>query len=135
MAIFKDRIVEHLNKIQTVVFGRTKMLNEETVLSQVFLWQEVCKLAKKNLELAWKATELEEDDLRNLGVGEHIALESGVFSCIAKVGDGRSCFNKDKFILAVAKKHKIPVASLTAIAEKCKDKTKPVLEKRVLEAS
>lgn len=137
MGLYKDRITEHLDKIQKVTFGKIKMSNDESTLSEVFLWQEVEKLADKNLKVAWKDTGLTDDNLRSLGIGEHIALESGSLSCVAKVSDGRVCFDKDAlsaFILAIAKKHKIPVASLNTLAEKCKGKTKPILEKRVLEA-
>lgn len=140
---FKQHLLSHLVKIGSDTFGRNitdRKSNVGKYLSDIYTWQETIKYAKERYDEAWKKAQLnggpiaDDDNLRELGKGEHIVTESNSMSCIVTVQDPRRNFSKEKFIALIAKQHKIPVAELESLAERAYKETAPPLSKRVVEA-
>ena len=140
---FKEHILSHLAVFSTDKFGRNltdRKSNTGKYLSDVYIWQEVLRVATEQLKAAWKAAQNgsgivpEDDDLRKLAKGEHIVAESSTMSCLVKLTEERKTFDQEKFIATVAKKYKIPVEKLQAIAEASRVPGAPPLQKRIIEA-
>lgn len=142
MATAKEQIEEHL---KLMVHPRTGVLktargDNAPELGQIFVWQETCAYAQKQLEQAWKAAVEAgvvppEDELRARGEGEHIVAEDQRFSCIAKLTKPRAAFNRDAFLALIAKKFKIALPKLLPLVDQSMVPGKAALTKRVLEAS
>ena len=137
MGIYKDRIVKHIDAVRGVVF-KAKMSKNEKLLAEVFLWQEIARIADENLKSAWKNAQIEfinnDDELRLLGKGDHIAAEAGNLSCDVKVSNGRYYPDVEAFIKAIVETYKAPLGGVVALAEKSKKEGNPSLSKRILEA-
>jgi len=139
----KDQLVTGLNNLVTVLAKKAPSDRKSNIgkyLQDIFVWQEVNKLAADSLKEAWATAQTSgalpfDDELRNKGEGEHIVTESDMFSLVTKVMAPRQNFDRDLFIEKVAKKFKIPVATLTALADASKVDGKAALSKRVLEAA
>ena len=106
----------------------------------IFYWQVVEDIASKGLKQAWEAAATEgvvnsDDQLRALGEGEHLVVDSNHFSVLASVSKPRLNFDRDLFLDKVAKKYKLDKAKLMALAESCKVEGKAALSKRVVEAA
>jgi hypothetical protein len=104
----------------------------------IFYWQEIKKHSEAAHEAAWKVAQRakvvkDDDDLRDLGGGEHIIADSKLFSFIARVDSPRQTFDPEKFIKLVAKKFKLDEDVLTRMAADCLKDSKPPLSKRILE--
>jgi len=104
----------------------------------IYYWQEIKKFSEAAHEAAWKTARAakvikEDDDLRDLGSGEHIIADSKLFSFIVKVDAPRKNFNRERFISVVAKRYKLNEAELAKIAADCFDDGTPPLSKRILE--
>ena len=110
------------------------------VLDVIYYWQEVSTHADKQLKSAWLSAQeaglvKTDDDMRALGEGEHIVVDSQAFSVLAKVSKPRELFDRDLFIATLVKKYKLERGRLEAIAENCKVPCKPSLSKSVVEAA
>ena len=106
----------------------------------IFYWQVVEDIASKGLKQAWEAAATEgvvnsDDQLRALGEGEHLVVDSNHFSVLASVSKPRLNFDRDLFLDKVAKKYKLDKAKLMVLAESCKVEGKAALSKRVVEAA
>lgn len=104
----------------------------------IYYWQEIKKHAESALETSWKLAQKskvipDDDDLRDLGAGEHIIADSKQFSFIAKVDRPRQNFDPEQFIQLVAKRYKLSAPDLTKMAAGCLKDSKPPLTKRILE--
>lgn len=115
--------------------------NSGKLLWTVYFWQVVAELAAKREKAAWaeiqKAGGLVDDDdkLRTLSSGEHIAAESTKFTVIVDIGSPQRRFNAEKFAERAARRFRTTVALVTALIEDCKLPGKnPTLSKRVIEA-
>lgn len=111
-------------------------------LGYLYFWQEVAALADDRLKQQWEKLQADgvlpsDDAMRALGEGDHIVKEDNRFTVTAKVSKEQQRFDRDLFIEAVAKKYKLKVSDLVALAntKECKKLSKPSLTKRVLEAS
>lgn len=128
------RVAAALERVQYEGKRRTN----STVLFEIRKWQETKALAEKELKEAWKVAVAEgiiepDDKLRALGLGTHVAAESGPFSVTAKVDPARRTLKPDALAEAMARKFKIKLADAIKFIELAKVDGSPVLEKRVLE--
>lgn len=115
--------------------------NIEPYLADIYVAQEVKKWAEDRLKRAWARAQDDkdgvapsDDQLRKTGKGEEIIIESGHFSMTVKVDTPRQSFDRKAFVAQVAKRYKLPLDKLDALADECVVKTAPPLTKRVLEA-
>lgn len=112
-----------------------KKSNVGALLWDIYIWQNVNSLAKKKLEQAWKVIEADklipDDDTLRAVQGERVILQTENLSCVIKVEPPRKIFDKDKFILRLSKKYKLPIEDLNRMAGRCYVDTKTVLTKRV----
>lgn len=111
---------------------------EEKALYQIFAWQTISKMADEKVKSSWDIVQPslipDDDALRRLGRGEHIITEAGPFSAVATIQAPRTAFDVEMFTAAVAKKYRIDIDELNAMAENCRPDQKAPLSKRVLEA-
>lgn len=138
---YKDRVDAYLEQLglpASNVVCKDKA-NVGKYLFDIFVWQEISRRSKKELEAAWKRGQDPEvlpsdEDLRSLGQGEHIVLDSDHFSCIVTVNKPRSNFKLEKFLLELTKRYKqLKYDELLALANTCKEPGAPPLEKRIVE--
>ena len=113
--------------------------NLDPYFGRIWLAQELKSWAESELKAAWSAAQDDgliepDDELRAKGRGTHLVSDSASFSCTAKIDSPRGGFDKEQFILAVAKQYRIPLEELNAMAEGCKKDGTPPLTKRILEA-
>ena len=114
--------------------------NLDPYLSEIWLYQEIYKWAKKRKEAAWEIAQdkdgvlPQDDELRALGLGDHIVKDSHNYSVTINVANGQPSFDKDAFLLLVSNKHGVPLETLQQLAESCVSVGKLKLTKRVLEA-
>lgn len=112
----------------------------ERMLHDVFVWQEICSMAEKNLKAAWAAAQsgsgvVEDDDTLRKSAGAAIAAESKTYSCVVKVDNPRESFDKDEFVSLVAAKYKLNPARVLQLAELAKKPTAAPLSKKIVCAS
>jgi hypothetical protein len=119
---------------------RKRNTPKSSILYRLCLWNHICAMATKESKNAWKAAAeagvlKDDEELRDkyVGKGQAIVAESEYFSCVVEVRNPGTTFDKDMFIEKVAAKFKIDRLKLEAIAEDCKEPTKPSLSKKVLE--
>lgn len=137
----KQRINQRLLamvKPEAKIITKFKDDDRGVFFATIFLWQEVKKYSESALEAAWKTAVAakvvsEDEDLRDLGQGEHIISDSRLFSFIAKVDNPRQSFDQEAFIRRVATKYKLDPDALAKIAVECVKDSKPPLSKRILE--
>lgn len=114
--------------------------NAGPYLFEIWIWQELSTFADDKLKLAWKKAQdaeiVEDDDTLRKSLGETIVVESDKFSVVTTVAEPAQRFDKDLFIANVAKKYKLRVGDLEAMADSkdAKKESKAALQKRVLEA-
>jgi hypothetical protein len=134
--ILKNDIAVWLAKMHGQCDKPSRMNNRDTLLCDVYIWQEAMILAKRHYDDAIKdlATLVPSDEnLRRLGVGEHTIEPGNAFAFLAKISKPRETFDKDAFIATVARKFRVPVAKLEAVAEVSKKEGNAALSKRVIE--
>lgn len=112
------------------------------VLYEIFVWQTICSAAEKSLKAAWKAAQTgpeafidEDDELRQLGSGDHIVVDTDCFSVTAKLASERSYFNPEHFADDAVRKWKVKKDDVLRMIEAAKLPGNPSLTKRVLEAA
>ena len=114
-----------------------KKSNTSPLLYEIYVAQELVALAEKKEKKAWAALEangfIPSDAQLRKEEGERIVTESGNFTCIVDVKAPRHTFDREAFIVALAKKYKLPIASLNALAEETVKTGTPPLSKRVME--
>jgi hypothetical protein len=134
----KLKIVNAVIKLAPQVMPKPK--SNTKCIDVIFYWQEVLSLAEDEVKAAWRAAQEvglipSDDDMRALGEGEHIVVDSQLFSVLAKVSKPSERFDRDLFIATLVKKYKLEKARLEAIAESCKVPSKAALSKSVVEAA
>lgn len=113
--------------------------NSGKQLWNVYFWQVVAELAEAREKAAWESVQgsdgLVDDDeaLRALTIGEHIAAESNKFSVLVKVSTPRKNLDRDKMVQELARKFRIASDKIEAVIEKCKVPGKASLQKRIVE--
>lgn len=135
--MLRERIVSLIDDCRT---GMNSLRGPK--FGYLFFWQEVLALAEDRLKKQWEKLQADgelpsDDDMRKLGEGDHIVKEDKRFTVTAKVSKPQERFDKDLFITEVARRYKLKVSDLEAIANSklAKKETRPSLTKRVLEAS
>jgi hypothetical protein len=138
----KEMINSTLTKLVTKEVLAPDRSNIGRKLYEIYLWQEISKRAKSELDNSWKTAQspggqIDKSDevLRKLDRGEHIVCESNHFSVLVKIDTPRKTFDLEEFITIVSKKYKVPADKLTAMAEACKKDGTAPLTKRVIEAN
>jgi len=137
----KQAIIDLLNtnlNTSSKIIKRFKDDDLGPYFGTIFYWQEIKKFSEAAHEAAWKIAQKakvapEDDDLRDLGNGEHIISDSKLFSFIVKVDNPRKTFDQEAFIEQISRKYKLNVAELSKIAATCMKDSKPPLSKRILE--
>jgi hypothetical protein len=136
--ILKNDITELLDAIHDDCDKPLRMSNVDTLMCDVYIWQEVMIHAKKKYDNAMKdlATLVSSDDkMRSKGAGDH-TVESGTnFAMVAKVSNPANRFDKDKFISAVARKFRVNLDKLVKLAESddSKKEVSAALSKKIIE--
>ena len=140
MKTAKEQILEGVVDLAASIKVPELKKNEGALYVNVFIWQEINRIAEDSLKKAWATAQakdgvlVDDDEMRALGEGDHIVSESGTFSLVAKVSKPRQSFQKDDFIAAAARQFKTSPAKVLELYEKhCKD-GKPALQKRIMEA-
>lgn len=110
------------------------------VLWNVYFWQVVGEIAAEKEKAAWKELQKagglvdDDDKLRSLSKGEHIAAESNKFTAMITVAAPRLNFDRDEFVAEVARKYRVAKKKLEALVEKCKHPGAAPLTKRIIES-
>jgi hypothetical protein len=109
-------------------------------LDILYFWQEISVFADNALKESWRSCQERgvipsDDDMRALGEGEHIVIDSQLFSVLAKVSKPSERFDRDLFIATLVRKYKLNKAKLEAVADSCKVPCKASLSKSVVEAA
>jgi hypothetical protein len=135
----RSKIAEALQALKDgpAIFKKFKGDNHGPLLSTLYFWQEVSKIAESAEKASWKEIARSkaiagDDELRELSTGEHILLESRQFSVIAELKSPQQRFDLETFIAAVSKKYKLDAGALAVLAEGCKKGGTAPLSKRVL---
>lgn len=108
-------------------------------LHQIYIWQEIAKMAENELKLAWDAAQAEDgicdddDSLREHGVGETEICNSKHYALVIDVKTPAQRVDGVTFYKALAKAFKTTVAAIERIAGKAKVDNKASLTKRVVE--
>lgn len=137
--VYKDKLTRFLEKLDgPKAVPCTEKGNFGRLLYDIYVWQEVADIAKKNLRKAWKTAEDEEliesnEELRKKDEGETIIAESDTLSCVVTVKKGNASFDLDAFISKAASKYKIPKSALQELAKKATKRVQPSVTKRILE--
>lgn len=123
----------------TSILGKSGKSNQK-YLNVIYFWQEVSALADVGLKEAWREAQESgmvpsDNDMRALGEGDHMVVDTQHFSVLAKVSKPRANFDRDLFIAHLVKKYKLQKARLEALAETCKVPSKRALSKSVVEAA
>jgi hypothetical protein len=139
MSDLSHKLQKRVTDLLTTFVPLRKGDNKGSYLADIWVAQEIERQADKALAQAWKRAQddgvvADDDEMRALGVGDHLVSESNDFSVTAKVAKGREIFYKGVFIAAVSKKYKIDIVKLNELAEKCVSNGKLPLTKRVVEA-
>src|SRR5262249_15723758 len=102
--------------------------NNAHYIWSIFYWQVVSENATKALKSAWERAVADgvvenDDQLRALGAGEHMLIDTNHFSVLASITKPRMLFDRDLFVEKVARKYKLEKSKLRAMAEECKVET------------
>jgi hypothetical protein len=137
----RQRIEEHLRVGREDIAAYTDRSNVGQQLYDIFYWQEVLHKATEELKHAWDRAQRQEgglidtdEDLREMGKGEHIVTESEKFTCVVTVQDPRRNLNPSALIEEVCKKFKTKPQVVEGLIETAKLPTKAPLQKRIVEA-
>lgn len=137
MTKIREQLTSDLEAINKRVANPDRKSNTGNLLYRAFVLQTLASLAESGLKATWKSMETEgllpDDEQLRAVPGERIITESSHFSLMVKVSAPREVFDRDIFIARVAKKYKIPAASLAALAEQCYASSKAPLSRKVLE--
>lgn len=114
--------------------------NSGKYLWPIYYWQILSAFAEASFKEAWQNAVTAkvvspDEELRQLGAGEHLLTDSKLFSAMVTVSKPRTTFDRELFIDTVAKKYKLDKVKLVALAESCKTQGNPALTKRVVEAA
>lgn len=113
--------------------------NTGRVLFGIYIWQELERYASQRIKEAWTNAQCpdgicEADDLlRQFPPGEREVTSSKSFSLVVEVKKPAMRVNNEQFLAKLAKRFKVTVPEIEAIAETCKVENKPSLTKRVIE--
>lgn len=136
--ILKNDIANFMDDMHDECDKPVRMDNKETLMCDVYIWQEAMVYAKKKYDEALKdlaVMVLSDDKLRLKEPGEHTVESSTGFALLVKISKPAKRFDKDKFISAVSRKFRIGVDKLVKIAEAdiCKTEINASLQKRIVE--
>lgn len=134
----KDQVLVYCQEALDKVKNPDRKSNEGKMLFEIFVWQELSKVADEGLKDAWKKAEAEgilkpDDTYRAKGAGEHLITESEHFSVLMTVKEGAERHDKDMLLTALVKKTKLPLNTLTTLYDTARKKSKNSLSKRILE--
>lgn len=137
MKSIKDTILERIDDVRK---GMNSLRSSD--FGNAFFWQVVCAQAETKLKDEWaklqdpqgKLKLKDDDDMRDLGSGDHVITNSKLFSVTAKIGAGRRTLNVDMLKSAIVRAYpSVRLDKLTEIIEDCKIQGKEQLTKRVVE--
>lgn len=132
----KNDIVGWLDELHEQCDRPARMDNRDTLLCDVYIWQEIAGYASKKHTEAMKdlATLVPADDeLRAQDVGEHTVESGRYFAFVTKIATPRQTFDAGTFMTQVARKWKVPLDKLKTLANTTYKETKAALSKRVIE--
>jgi hypothetical protein len=136
----KDQIGQLLELAHDELNDGKDKSNNAAFLYEIFFWQHIAEIAKIKLKQAWADAQgpsgpvFDDDELREMGKGEHIACESDQFSLLCNVQEPRQNFDLSSFKMQLCKKFKnVTMPELDKQAELAKIPTRAPLEKRVVE--
>ena len=136
--LYKLKLQEHLGDLDSFVKRPDSRHNVGSYLGEIFTWQEVKDYSESALKEAWRKAREDgvvpsDEDLRALGTGEHIVVESNSFSCLATINKPRKNLDVEALVDALVKKFKLDRGVVVGMVEKCKKDGTPPLSKRVRE--
>jgi hypothetical protein len=108
--------------------------NRAPLLAEILVWQELVKQAKKKLEKAWESELIPSDEeLRELGEGEHSILSEGGFTALASVKKPGRTLKADLLISDLVRFHKFTRKKAESLLNDCREENRPSLSKRIVE--
>lgn len=137
MNSIKETMLERVNDVRQ---GMNSLRSSD--FGYLFFWQEVGALAEKECKEAWKKLQDpkgkvnvgSDDDMRALGVGDHVVTNSKLFSVVAKIAAPRTNLDVELLQNAIIKAYpNVKATRLASIVEACRLEGKAALTKRVVE--